>query len=258
MPIRPPANPAAAAPARPKFGAPGAAPAPMPLGFQAPAAAPAPPSTAAVPAMGVNIFDIPQEDFNPAAESAEQFIPSPPDDGDHVCELSLVDNREPYREITWERKDKDGKVTTVGAVSVSMVATIALEQDPFNGRRIYFDANSFPKKAAGIEGTTNDVALVLRALGENPTGRAQTDAYRLQELVKGGYNKCILQTEWHANFPYDKDDPASKKKSKRPYKIGQENFPKDDAGIHQPLYETAMGEPLRTIAVPVAFKRLTG
>jgi hypothetical protein len=174
--------------------------------------------------MGVDIFDIPAEDFNPAAEAAETIIPQPPDDGDHVCTLELSEGRQdgPYREITWERKDKDsGQMKSYGAVSLSLIATIANEQDPFNGRRVYFDINSFSKKAVGIEGSTNDIALVLNALGEQPTGRGKSDAYRVQELVKAGYNKCILQTEWHANFPYDKDDPASKKI--RSHKVG-ENF----------------------------------
>lgn len=267
MPIRPPANPTA--PARPKFGAPLQAPptptaAPLPMGFQAPPTTTTIPTMIATPAppaatsMGSDIFDVPAEDFNPAAEAAETFIPAPPDDGDHVCELALVENREAYREITWERKDKDsGQMKSYGAVSVSLVATVTNDQDAFNGRRMYFDVNSFSKKAVGIEGSTNDIALVLNALGEAPTGRPKTDAYRVQELVKNGYNKCLIQTEWHANFPYDKDDPKSKQKSKRPYKVGQENFPRDDAGIPQPLYETPSGEPLRTIAVPVAFKRLT-
>ena len=272
MAIRPPANPAAA-PARPKFGAPGvpAPQAPLPMGFQAPVApalspafqpppaAVAPPSAAAS-AMGVDIFDIPDENFNPAAEAAETFSPAPPDDGDHVCELALSENRQdgPYREISWSRKDKEtGLEKAFGAVSLSLVATIASDADPFNGRRVYFDVNSFAKKAVGTEGSTNDIALLLNALGEQPTGRGKTDAYRVQELVKAGYNKCIVSTEWHANFPYDKDDPASKKKSKRPYKVGQENFPRDEAGVPQPLQETPSGEPLRTIAAVAGFKRLT-
>lgn len=274
MAIRPPANPASAAPARPKFGAPGGPvpQAPLPMGFQAPVAAPTPapafqpppaavaPPGAAASAMGVDIFDIPAEDFNPAAEAAENFIPNPPDDGDHVVELALSENRQegPIREISWERKDKDsGQMKAYGAISLSLVATITNDADPFNGRRVYFDVNSFSKKATGVEGSTNDIALLLNALGEQPTGRGKTDAYRVQELVKAGYNKCIVSTEWHANFPYDKDDPASKKKSKRPYKVGQENFPRDEAGVPQPLQETPSGEPLRTIAVPIGFKRLT-
>jgi hypothetical protein len=205
--------------------------------------------------MGVDIFDVPAEDFNPAAEAAETFIPAPPDDGDHVCELALSEGRAdgPYREFTWDQKTKEG-VQQRGAVSLALTATISNNQDPFNGRRMYFDINSFGKKAVGVEGSTNDIALILNALGEQPTGRAKTDCYRVQELVKAGYNKLILRTEWHANFPFDKDNP---KKNRRPYKVGQENFPRDDAGIAQPLYETPSGEPLKTIAVPAAFKRLT-
>lgn len=274
MAIRPPANPAAptpgnpAAPARPKFGAPtsGTAPAPtggprpqMPMAFAptvpAPQEAPAPaPQAAAATQMGVDIFDIPAEDFNPAAEAAETVAPSPPDDGDHIVEVTLSESRgEAYREISWEQKTNEGPVQR-GAVSIALVATIANEQDPFNGRRMYFDVTSFGKKAVGVEGSTNDVSLLLRALGEEPTGRPKTDAYRAIELIKGGYNKIIVSTEWHANFPYDKDNP---KKNKRPYKVGQENFPRDEAGIPQPLYETPAGEPLRTIAVPVRFSRLS-
>jgi hypothetical protein len=273
MAIRPPTNPAApgaaanpaAAPARPKFGAPSGpgtgfpapatAPRPqMPMSF-APAAvqAPAPAPAAAATQMGVDIFDIPAEDFNPAAEAAENIAPIPPDDGDHVVELALQEgNREAYREISWQQKTNEGEVTR-GAVSLALTATIASDQDPFNGRRMYFDVTSFGKKAVGVEGSTNDVSLLLRALGEDPTGRPKTDAYRAMELIKGGYNKIITATEWHAEFPYDKENP---KKNKRPYKVGQENFPRDEAGIPQPLYETPAGEPLRTRAVPVRFSRL--
>lgn len=284
MAIRPPTNPAAGpttttapnpatAPARPKFGAPGTGSATasgksqMPMSFvptvEAPKAATPTTPTAAATQMGVDIFDIPAEDFNPAAEAAENIAPPPPDDGDHVVELSLSESRgEAYREISWEQKTNEGMVSK-GAVTIALVAVISSEQDPFNGRRMYFDCNSFGKKAVGVEGSTNDVSLLLRALGEEPTGRPKTDAYRAIELIKGGYNRVIVQTEWHANFPYDKAkaDAAKlsgrKDPSKKPYKVGQENFPRDEAGIPQPLYETPAGEPLRTIAVPVRFARLT-
>lgn len=261
MAIRPPVNPQAAAVAKLKFGAPSSqtpppvkAPIP-PAGFAPPAAPVSPPT--APPAMGVDIFDLPLEGFNPEATAAESFSPTPPDDGDHICELALSESRQegPYREISWEQRTKEGIVQR-GAVSLSLVATIVGEQDPFSGRRIFFDVNSFGKKAVGVEGSTYDIALLLFALGEVPTGKAKSDCYRLRELIQGGYNKCILRTEWHANFPYDKDDPKSKQKSKRPFKVGQENFPRDEAGIPQPLYETPGGEPLKTIAVPVEFKRL--
>ena len=269
-PIRPPSNPrqqrqqsvqaASPPPARPKFGSPSTPLAArtlppaaiVPTAFIPPAEIPAQPSPSA-PQMGTNIFDIPAEDFNPEAEAAESITPPPPNDGEYLCQLTISERNPEIREITWDQKTPEGMVTR-GAVALGLVATISDEISPSFGRRVFFDINSFSKKAIEAEGSTNDVALVLRALGENPTGRPKTDAYRLKELVLGGYNQLIIETQWQAQFPYDPQNP---KKSRRPYKIGRENFPKDDAGIPQPLHETPSGEPLRTIAVPVRFKRLT-
>ncbi len=277
-PIRPPANPAAGATAtRPKFGPPATgAPkppaAPMPSGFGGPPAASRPPATPpptqpppvqqaqlfAPPPMqtqqqqqqGVDIFDVPDPEFNPAAEAAESVAPPPPDDGDHYVEITMNERNPDIREISWNQDTKDGPQQR-GAVALSLLAVLNGQGDPFNGRRVYFDVTSFGKKAVGVEGNTNDVALILKALGETPTGRPKTDAYRVKELLPA---TILMETQWHANFPYDKDNP---KKNRRPYKVGQENFPKDEVtGAPQPLYETPSGEPLRTIAVPIGFKRM--
>lgn len=223
MPIRPPANPTAA-PARPKFGAPGAAPAPatapLPMGFQAPpVAAPAPAAPAT--SMGTDIFDIPEGDFDPTAEAIRilKDSPVPFDDGDHIFELLLNETRPdgPYRESSWNDK-KTGEPR--GMVALALFGAISDEKDSFNGRKMYFEITSFKIRVG--EKSTSEIAQLLYALGEQPTGRPKTDTYRLMELIKAGYNKCIIETTWRSEFPYDPKNPD---KNKRAYKLGQENFP---------------------------------
>ena len=197
----------------------------------------------------VDIFDIPDPEFNPEIEQVETVAPPPPDDGDHLCEVVMSERNPDPRPIEWDQKTKEGTVHH-GAVGMSLVATLNGENDPFYGRRVFLEINSFTKRGVGREGTSNDIAVILRALGEVPTGKPKSDAYRVKELLPA---TIIVETQWHAQFPYDPENP---KKNKRPYKVGQENFPKDEVtGTPQPLYETPAGDPLRTIAVPVGFKR---